>query len=182
MISMRIPAAIPTNKSSTKVKKIVTKKINNCSFPILNVRMNSLGCVNLIPTVNNMAAKAVLGINSIRWEASKTKIKIKKPWKKLAQRVFAPFAIFDEERATSEIMGSPPKKATKVFPIPMAIRSLFASDLRLNGSNISIALTVSKDSNEPTKANMITNLINRVGWDQPAKLALKAILSSKFPI
>ena len=181
-ISVKIPAPIPTNKSTPKVNKIVTMKINSCSFPISKVCMNSLGCVNLIPTVISMAAKAVLGINSIKWEANKTKTKMKNPWKKLAQRVFAPFAILADERATSEIMGKPPKNATNVLPIPVAIKSLFAFDLRLNGSNISIAFTVNNDSKEPTKANMITNLIKVPVCAKPSKLAFMWILSNKFPM
>ena len=85
----------------------------------------------MIPTVISMAAKAVFGINSIKCEANNTKAKIKNPWKKFAHRVLAPFAILADERATSEIIGNPPKNATNVFPIPVAIKSLFASDLRL---------------------------------------------------
>ena len=130
----------------------------------------------------NIAAKAVLGINSIRWAANSTNTRIKKPWKKLAQRVLAPLAILAEERATSEIIGNPPKKATKVFPIPVAIKSLFASDLRLNGSSISIAFTVNSDSKEPTNANIITNLINTPVCVKPSNEALNLMLSTKFPM
>ena len=81
--------------------------------------------------------------------------------------------MFADERATSEIIGKPPKNATNVLPIPVAIKSLLAFDFRLNGSNISIALTVNKDSSEPTKANMITNLINVPVCARPSKLALR---------
>ena len=107
-----------------------------------------------------MAANAALGIISSNGAANKTKSKIKNPWKKFAQRVLAPLLTLEELRATSEIIGKPPKKAAIVFPIPTAIKSLFGSDFLLNGSNKSIAFTVNKDSNVPTKANIITYLIN----------------------
>ena len=177
-----IPAAIPISKSSNNVKKIVTKKIANCSLPIWKVWINSFGWANLIPTVINIAAKAALGINSNIGVASNTNIKIKNPWKKFAHLVFAPLFTFEEERATSEIIGKPPKKAAIVFPIPTAIKSLFIFDFLLKGSNKSIAFTVNNDSNVPTKANIITYLINNPVWEKPSKLALKFKLSTKLPI
>ena len=98
-------------------------------------------------------------MSSIKCEANNTNTKIKKPWKKLAQRVLAPLFTLDELRATSEIMGKPPNTAANVFPMPTAIKSLLAFDFLLKGSSKSMALTVSKDSNVPTKANMTTYLM-----------------------
>jgi hypothetical protein len=73
----------------------------------------------------SIAAKAVFGINSIKCEANNTKLRMKKPWKKWAHLVLAPLFTFDELLATSDIMGSPPKIAEIVFPIPTAIKSFW---------------------------------------------------------
>ena len=73
------------------------------------------------------------------------------PWKKLAERVFAPLLTFTELRAMTVTTLRPPSIPETAVAIPKARRSLLTLDLRLYGSNRSIPLMESNDSMDAMK-------------------------------
>ena len=82
-----------------------------------------------------------------------------RPWKKLLSLLVAPASMLALERTISEIIGRPPMAEARRLPTPTASRSLSRLLARLAGSIESTASTLSKDSTEPTRANITMYLI-----------------------
>src|SRR5262249_24685040 len=137
--------------SVASVARIVITKSTICSGPIAKVSLKTLGEARRKPVITNIAARAAIGIRSITDDATSTKAKIKKPWKKLDQRVRAPAAILAVDLTISEIIGKPPINPETALPSPTAAMSLLRFDLRLKGSNLSMAAQLSSVSTPCTK-------------------------------
>ena len=72
-------------------------------------------------------------------------------WKKLADLLFAPLFTLTELLAITVTTFSPPKNPLTPVAIPRARRSLLILERLFNGSNLSTALILSKDSITATK-------------------------------
>src|SRR5687768_5976669 len=86
-----------------------------------------------------------------------------------------------ELRATSEIIGSPPRSPDKTLPAPTATKSLLGLEILFHGSRPSIALTVRTDSRLLTNKNIATYFQN-TNDPMAEKSALKFTASQKLPI
>src|SRR5471030_2600879 len=80
-----------------------------------------------------------MGILLISTAQVETKIRRKRPWKKLDQRVRAPLAILAVLLTISAIIGRPPIMPDTALPSPTAARSRLLFACRLYGSSLSTA-------------------------------------------
>ena len=91
---------------------------------------------------------------------AKTKTNRKRPWKKFAHPVRPQLFTLALLRTISAIIGRPPIMPEMELPAATALRSLFRSLCRFQGSNLSTALVLSNDSMPCTRVMLTTAIRN----------------------
>jgi hypothetical protein len=97
---------------------VVTTMYITSSLPICAAWMNSFRCARRKPMNLSIPASAASGIIFTIPGMRATDIRRNSPWKKLDQRVLAPFMLLAELRTTSAINGRPTINEDSVLAAP----------------------------------------------------------------